>query len=1206
MKKSGKIALGVVFEILVLLASDIFFAPNAQAVQMNVPGDYAAIQTAIEAAHDGDMIIVSPGTYYENITFLDKVITVKSIDPNNASIVSATIIDGGKKNSVVTFDNGEEGNSSLSGFTLRNGSNFDGGGIYCDASPSITHCVIIGNTAHNRGGGIFCNRFSATISHCIIAENSASVGGGICCWQKSSPTITHCTIRGNSSAVRGGGVFCDYSSVRISTSEVIGNSSGSGGGIWCQDSSLIVSNCLMCDNSVSGSGGGIYYCCSPFPCITNCTVSRNSASGGAGIYCHGSFPCIRNSIFWGPGSEIVTDSASKLNLSYCDIQGEYPGQGNIDADPLFLDPENGDYHLQAGSPCQDTGCPRLLDHDGSPSDRGAYGGELASTPLNIAVAADGSADFTSIREAIDYAAAGDTITVLPGVYHENIIIAAREISLISQEGADSTIIDGSGSGSVIILAEVGPQGLVDGFTIKGGSACSGGGVSCYQSSLTISNCIIKDNFSSGGNYTPGGGGMYCQASSPNIINCTFIENNAHGNGGGIYLGDSSSPHIMNCTMSGNSAENDGGGWYGHSSSPTMRSCLITGNSAKTGGGVYCAYSSPILTHCTIGENSSSEGGGGIFSGTSSLTISDCLITGNSAGYGGGICFLSSSYGLFSYSSSLANCVISRNLGRLGGGIYCDLCFPRITNCTMSGNEAFDKGGGMYVIHSWPYIVNSIFWANNTEIYADSDSSPQLYHCDVQGGYPGMENINADPLFVDSEHGDYHLKAGSPCIDTGHPRIFDLDNSPSDRGAYGGELPTGPPLTITVAEDESGDFTSIQEAIDYSLTGDTIIVFPGTYRENLIMAGKDITLISQHGSESTVIDGSGSGTAVTLVSLGPQARVEGFTIQKGSAETGGGICCHQSAPIIANCTVTENEAEKEGGGIFCSCSWPTITQCTITQNSAGNEGGGIFGMDCPSALAITHCVISGNSANYGGGISFHDSASTQSSPVITYCTVTENSAGRDGGGIYSNFTSSLMVSHCAIRKNLSRVDGGGIYCLKAFNLPRILNCEITENSAYADGGGIYLEESGHDGIIGNCTVSENSALSDGGGILVKGMSRSLTITDCVISGNSASLGGGIHCKNKIMFGGMPYKLIWFAAPNPEITNCTITENKALYGGGLFISRLGVLRYVIVDSQTTVTNCIFGRNFPNQVSGPCNITSSRIPGRYPGRHNIMRNR
>jgi len=271
-----------------------------------------------------------------------------------------------------------------------------GGGIACvnHSSATIIDCTVTTNTAGN-GGGICCREFSSpAIANCLITDNSAGDGGGIFCYRYCRPVIVGCTITGNTADDIGGGVYCHMSSsAKIVSCTISGNSaSDRAGGIGClSGSSVMITNCLINGNLASGRGGGLYcYANSLYPnspMIVNCTVSGNSAGdrgGGIGCYWNTS-PTIANCVFWANaaplGAEIELSSSdypSGLTVSYSDVEGGELaacveegctlnwGPGNIDADPLFVDPdgpdndpntwEDNDYRLSPGSPCIDAGC----------------------------------------------------------------------------------------------------------------------------------------------------------------------------------------------------------------------------------------------------------------------------------------------------------------------------------------------------------------------------------------------------------------------------------------------------------------------------------------------------------------------------------------------------------------------------------------------------------------------------------------------------------------------------------------------------------------------------------------------------------------------------------------------------------------------------------------------------------------------------------
>jgi len=355
-----------------------------------VPDHHPTIQDAITVAVDGDSIIVRPGIYVERINFIGKSITVKS--ENGPGV---TIIDGNYYGSVVRFVTGEDSAAVLEGFTIRNGNSMsihmDGGGIYCRvASPTIKNNIITGNSARDDGGGIYCASSSMTISGNTITLNNNldGSGGGICVNLTSSPVIADNTIIGNTAKWHGGGIsVLSDCSPEITGNVIVQNESERGGGIWSSgSSSMIIINNIIAGNKVSLDGGGIYhsgfsgttivnniltmnaavrdgggiFCDARETSITNNTITRNRAGHeGGGIFCDQYHPIVRNTIVWentAPGGpEIQHNPGADPIVSYCDVKGGWTGTGNIDADPLFVDPDKGDVHLTFNSPCRNKG-----------------------------------------------------------------------------------------------------------------------------------------------------------------------------------------------------------------------------------------------------------------------------------------------------------------------------------------------------------------------------------------------------------------------------------------------------------------------------------------------------------------------------------------------------------------------------------------------------------------------------------------------------------------------------------------------------------------------------------------------------------------------------------------------------------------------------------------------------------------------------------
>jgi hypothetical protein len=292
--------------------------------------------------------------------------------------------------STIHYNNG-------SGVELRNGSNVD-----------ITDCTINYNKTSEHGGGINCYGSSPTIEDCNIKENEADKrvvpagydGGGIYCYN-ASPTIENCIIyknkTGSSSSGNGGGIYCQYQSSPTITKCVITdneNPEGWGGGIYCEDeSNPTITNCIIAGNSAGenyGEGGGL--CCVDESCpeIFNCTITKNLGTTEEIYWVNDDTDAlitIKNCIVWNDNSNdpyYFNGNGGDPDIDYTDINDEesnFPsGRNNIDVDPEFVDPSNGDYHLKEDSPCidegTDTGAPSNdLDGRSRPcdtTDMGAY------------------------------------------------------------------------------------------------------------------------------------------------------------------------------------------------------------------------------------------------------------------------------------------------------------------------------------------------------------------------------------------------------------------------------------------------------------------------------------------------------------------------------------------------------------------------------------------------------------------------------------------------------------------------------------------------------------------------------------------------------------------------------------------------------------------------------------------------------------------
>jgi hypothetical protein len=444
------------FYIIVFIAASPVFADEI-IVDPNGFADFTTIQAAIDSSNTtaGDIVIVKPGTYIENINLMGKAITLRSTDPTDPEIVNSTIIDANEIGTVISCINSENPDTVIDGFVITHGKASFGGGMYnYNSSPTIKNCSFIRNDA-DKGAGIYNRLYSnPIISNCKFIDNMAISGGGINNYY-SSPTVINCTFISNFGILqgRGGGIYNSTDSNSIVNNCIfIDNASYSGGGMknrncsptitncifvnnwgvddgggmYNDDSSALINNCTFVNNYTGyedyyGYGGGMYNEDSS-PIINNCTFINN-ATGYEGNYGYGgglfniySSPILNNCILWQNEDQIFNyDSSDNPVFSYCNIENSFSGGswdtdlginggGNIDADPLFIDIDGDDnilgtvddnLQLQAGSPCIDAASNLLASLDSGDIDNDGITAELL--PVDLA----GNKRFADDLDTID-------------------------------------------------------------------------------------------------------------------------------------------------------------------------------------------------------------------------------------------------------------------------------------------------------------------------------------------------------------------------------------------------------------------------------------------------------------------------------------------------------------------------------------------------------------------------------------------------------------------------------------------------------------------------------------------------------------------------------------------------------------------------------------------------------------------------------------
>jgi len=739
----------------------------------------------------------------------------------------------------------------------------------------------------------------------------------------------------------------------------------------------------------------------------------------------------------------------------------------------------------------------------------------------------------------------------------------------------------------------------------------GSGMFNWYSDPQVTGCTFSENLASHG------GGMHNWGSSPTVTGCTFRRNTTSHSAAGMFNRDGASPTVTKCKFVENRTGSMGGGMFNiDGSNPLVVNCLFSLNSASDesgrgeGGGI-CNDSDfdglavdPTIANCTFAGNSAIQNGGGVCDRRSSnSTLINCIFWDNNDF--GGMDESAQVHGV----PIINYCCVQGLTGDLGGkgniGADPEFTYPATGDYhLLPGSPCINTGDPDYVpapaetdIDGNPRVMDGRIDMGADEFQITPkpiigiSSSEFRFDADMGGLNPKeqvlvIRNIGGGgtvywSTLEDAPWLEVYPTNGESTKESDEV-ILIVDISGMNSGLHNAELiivadgvvnsPRRISVTLHVYDNDGqlhvpSEYATIQSAIDEAFGGDTIIVEPGTYNENINFKGKNVNLTAIDSNDpdvvaTTIIHGGSKTSVVTFSGIEESTcSIQGFTIKGGYAQEpahGGGVRGNGTVARIINCHISENVAYRRGGGLY-ECDGPIIG-CTISNNKvqslATTEGGGLHNCDGP----ISGCTIVDNTSNSGMyGTGFGGGLYACNGP-ITDCTIISNHAGGNGGGLYG---CDGTITNCTITDNRAehysiQSRGGGLYGCDGL----INNCLVSSNWAEESGGGLY----DCDGLISDCKITYNNAANFRGG----GLSMCESISNCVINSNSADCGGGLYRCNSIYNCLISNNL---AVENGgglhkcgELVNCTVTGNKAKSNGG----------GIYVQGSSTVINCILWDN------------------------------
>lgn len=1125
----------------------------------------------------------------------------------------------------------------------------DAGGILNTGTLALNSSRLDGNTANDNGGAVVSEGVLA-ISDCVMTGNRADNGGAIYN-DDGILSIDGSTLSGNRADDTPGGGAIDNDNggeVTLTRSTLSGNTSVSGGGAIENDGVLTVLACTLSGNTAAVGGGAIEHVAGILN-LTSSTLADNSAKWGGAIDGDGSstirlYSCtvagnvasdkgggieettgtllLENSIV---AANTATNSGPDLKVSSINTQlgvnlisstnglgGSFSGivaapslshLGSFGGPTQTMVPLTASPAIDAGGPSTLTidqrGLPRL---DGRWVDIGAV---EVQNYLLVTTANDSGAG--SLRTIIGLARSGSLIPFAPHLDGATVTLTSGPLVIAKNLDIDASSLPNglTFTGTAARAFDVAAATVVTmkKLTVSGFESEEEDGAGIRNAGqLELTSCSFNANTGSiGGALHNAAGGQLA------MIDCTLFDNEAQGDGGGLF--NAGSVTLIESVLARNGTSGNGAGIFNRGVLG-MTACSLSGNSANTVGGGLDNEGPATISRCTFSDNISEAGFGGGIANSAALTLTNSTVSGN--------------------VSWVDN--IGAGIGNTGSLV--------VESCTVSAND----GGGISNTAGGALTLANSIVAGNT----GSPDGPDVHGAintqlgvNLLGTTTGVTTvftgIVADPLLEPlGVHGGPTLvmppASGSPAINAGGATSLATDQRGFSR-VVGGTLDIGavesgnaiPAVIVNTTADEDNGMSignvSLRDAMAEAPAGAIIQFAPSldsqvitltegqlNARKNLIvdastlpggltvtgevargmelapgrgLAVTGLTLsgfVPDDSDESTILDGA------AIYNPAGYLELSGCLLEDNWGDDGGAIY-NGGRLRMESCTFADNESYGHGGGLF-NAGHARLTRCNLISNGSFQRAAGIYNR---YRLALSECTLSGGSANF------------------------------DGGGLVNRFAATAEIERCTISGNIA--EGGYAGGISNEGWMSLTNSTVSGNQASNGDGGGGIGNSGSLWLVSS-TVTANSTTDFGGGILTYPAGR-LTLENSIIAGNTAdgsgpdidgeiwsedgvSLLGSLSGVDGTFTGIVAAPLLAPLANNggPTATHLPLSGSPAINAGGattLTADQRGFTRVVggTVDIGSVETGVLFADDF----SGPSPLSKYIIENPSPGPHNPM---